>query len=163
VSSTAAERRWHRGDWGRLGLIETLLKGAAFLIAYAALIRALGSSWAVPSGVHLVQAVIVAGAELGLAAAVVDRVLEREITAFVFVICNNAAHIALLLALCTTHGAGDAVAPFATLMLCGELVKIRFLRTTGFTVRGHPNELLLALVAMAATIYAVLLAVTVIA
>ena len=163
VRSDSARRGWHRADWGPLGLVETLLKGTAFLIAYAALARSLGSSWAAPTGVHRIQAVIVALAELGLATAIIDRVLEREITAFVFILFNNAAHIALLLALCTTHGADWAVAPFAALMVCGELVKIRFLRTTGFTVRDHPNRLLVGLTCVAAAIYAVLLAVTVIA
>jgi hypothetical protein len=67
-----------------------------------------------------------------------SRKARREIVAMVFVCFNNLAHLALLASLLTTAGPGHLLTAFAVLMTCGELVKIRFLRTTGFTVRNTP-------------------------
>ena len=39
-------------------------------------------------------------------------------------------------------------------MLCGELVKIRFLRSTGFTVRNTPASIVIGLTAAYALVYA---------
>ena len=39
-------------------------------------------------------------------------------------------------------------------MLCGELVKIRFLRSTGFTVRNTPVSVVIGLTVAYALVYA---------
>ena len=39
-------------------------------------------------------------------------------------------------------------------MMCGELVKIQFLRSTGFTVRNTPASVVIGLVAAYALVYA---------
>jgi hypothetical protein len=149
-------RQWHVGDWGRLGAIETAVKGLAFVCAYAAAALSLSSGYARPHGADLAQAVLVAVAEVGLLIAISDRWMEREITAMVFIVFNNLAHCAVLAALFTADGPGGLLIAFALFMLAGELVKIRFLRTTGFTVRGHPPGLLVAGTAAYAAIYALL-------
>ncbi len=82
-------------------------------------------------------------ATVGLLAAIGDRLLEREIVAMVFVCFNNLAHLALLASLLTTAGPGRLLTAFAVLMICGELVKIQFLRSTGFTVRTTPASIVI--------------------
>jgi hypothetical protein len=154
---------WHWANWGPLGLLETVLKGAAFLVAYAAVLRAANSSLALPNGKTAIEVMLLGLAEAGLLAAIWDRVTEREVTALIFVVANNAAHLALIWALCTVAGAGVAVWVFALLMLAGELVKIVFLRTTGFTVRAYSTRLVLALTGVYAATYAAVLALAVLA
>ncbi len=154
---------WHWANWGPLGLIETVIKGVAFLVAYAAFLRTANSSFVSPAGAAAAEVILLGLAELGLLAAIRDRLIEREVTAFVFVLANNAAHLGLIWSLCTVKGAGAAVWMFALLMLAGELVKIAFLRTTGFTVRGHSSQLLVALTGVYAAIYAAVLALAVLA
>lgn len=147
-----ATREWHRGDWGPLGLLETGLKVVGFACAYAAALVADGPV-GLPSGARLAVLILLAVAELGLLAAIGDRWLEREITAAVFVVFNNAAHLAMILAVLRDVDAAWILA-FALPMLAGELVKIVFLRTTGFTVRDASSSLLIGLTAGYAAIYA---------
>ena len=145
---------WHVARWGALGWIETGIKSAAFLCAYLALASSITSGWSTPNGVRIVELVLVGIATLGLAAAIGDRLIEREIVSMVFVIFNNLAHLALLASLVTTDGPGRLLTAFALLMLCGELVKIRFLYSTGFTVRTASTSTVIALTAAYALLYA---------
>jgi hypothetical protein len=142
---------WHRGEWGALGLLETILKAVAFACAFAALVAADGPT-ALPSGARLAILILLAVAEAGLLLAIGDRWIEREVTAAVFVIFNNAAHLSMILAVARNVGNGWMLA-FALLMLAGELVKIVFLRTTGFTVRDAGTGVLVGLTAGYAAIY----------
>jgi len=96
-------------------------------------------------------------AELGLLLAIGDRLLEREVTSAVFVVLANLGHLAMIAAVWAGTGAGAALPLFAALMLAGELIKVVFLRTTGFTVRGHSTDLLTALTAGYAAIAAAVL------
>lgn len=156
-------RRWHRGAWGPLGTAETLVKSAAFLAAYIAFARSLGHGRATPHGSELAEVILLGIAELGLLGAIADRIMEREITAMVFVVFNNAAHLGLIWALLAVRDAQQAVIVFAGLMLVGELVKIGFLRTTGYTVRSHGTSLVVAIVSAYAGLYAAVLLVAAVA
>jgi hypothetical protein len=145
---------WHVGRWGALGWTETGIKSLGFLSAYAALATSITTGWSVPAGVEIVELVLVGIATAGLLAAIGDRLLEREVVAMVFVCFANLAHLALLVSLVTTAGPGRLLTAFAVLMMCGELVKIRFLHSTGFTVRTTPTSIVIGLTAAYASVYA---------
>jgi hypothetical protein len=132
-------------------VLETTVKAVAFACAYAALTVADGPT-AMPSGTRLAILILLAVAEAGLLLAIGDRWIEREITAAVFVVFNNAAHLSMMLAVARDVGNGWILA-FALLMLAGELVKIVFLRTTGFTVRDAGTGVLVGLTAGYAAVY----------
>jgi hypothetical protein len=154
VTPSRGTADWHVARWGRLGWIETGIKAVAFLCAYVALASSITTGWSAPGGVRIVELVLVGIATLGLLAAIGDRLLEREIVAMVFVCFNNAAHLALLASLVTTDGPGRLLTAFAVLMICGELVKLGFLYSTGFTVRNTPASIVIALTAAYALVYA---------
>jgi hypothetical protein len=145
---------WHVARWGRLGWIETGVKSVAFLCAYVALASSIATGWSTPTGIRIVELVLVGVATVGLLAAIGDRLLEREVVAMVFVCFNNLAHLALLASLVTTNGPGRLLTAFAVLMMCGELVKLRFLYSTGFTVRSTPTSIVIGLTAAYALVYA---------
>jgi hypothetical protein len=145
---------WHVARWGRRGWIETGAKSCAFLCAYVALASSITTGWSTPRGVRVAELVLIGIATIGLLAAVGDRLLEREIVAMVFVVFNNLAHVALLASLVTTAGPGRLLTAFALLMVCGEFVKIRFLRSTGFTVRNAPASIVTGLTAAYSVVYA---------
>ena len=145
---------WHVARWGAMGWIETGVKSCAFVCAYVALASSISTGWSTPRGVRIVELVLIGIATLGLMAAIGDRLLEREIFAMVFVCFNNLAHLALLVSLLTTAGPGRLLTAFALLMICGELVKIRFLHSTGFTVRNTPTATVIGLTAAYALVYA---------
>jgi hypothetical protein len=144
---------WHVTRWGPLGWIETGLKSCAFLCAYVALATSITTGWSTPHGVRVAELVLIGIATVGLLAAIGDRLLERETIAMVFVVFNNLAHLALLASLVTTAGPGRLLTAFAVLMTCGELVKIQFLRSTGFTVRNTPARIVIGLTTAYAVVY----------
>lgn len=145
---------WHVARWGLLGWIETGIKSLAFLCAYIAFASSVTTGWSTPRGIRIVELVLVGIATLGLLAAIGDRLLEREIVAMVFVCFSNLAHLTLLASLLTTDGPGRLLTAFAVLMMCGELVKIRFLHSTGFTVRNTPTSIVIRLTVAYAIVYA---------
>jgi hypothetical protein len=126
---------WRVGAWGPLGWIETTLKAAGVAVGIVALALVLGddADWA--SGVRLVQAIVLGVLSLGLLAAIGDRVAEREIVGMIFIPLMCLGHLAMLIAVAWSPDAGGYLLAFAFLMLAGDLVKLVFLRTTGFRVR----------------------------
>jgi hypothetical protein len=154
-----ADRAWHVGEYGLLGWAETALKAAAFVVAYVAFVQALGRSLHSPNGIHIAELALIGLAELGLLAAITDRLAEREAIAMGFVCFNNAAHLGMLFALVAAPGPGGLVSLFCGLMLSGEAVKLVWLEEHEVTMRGLSTLALQALVGAYALIYAVALVV----
>ncbi len=158
MSAPTAERpAWHVGDWGTLGWLETALKLGGIGVGVAALIAALGRAAEGPGGARLAEVVILGLLALGLVAAIADRLAEREIVGMAFILAMNAGHIAMLVALARDAEAGTLLAVFAALMLAGDLVKVVFLATTGFTVRSVPRAAVYGLTGAFAAGYAALI------
>lgn len=151
-------RRWHIGRWGPLGWTETALKLAAFAVAIAGAIDQRGlrpdgaRGWAVFA--------IIAVATLGLIAAVADRLMEREIIGMIFIVLAVLGHIAALTVAGAAPLRAGVLAWFAGLMLAGELVKLVFLRTTGFRVRDISPAVVQGLTAAYATMALAVLVLT---
>jgi hypothetical protein len=123
-----------------LAWLETIIKLAALLIGIAVGIMALaGDGFVFPSGIQLAQFVILIILSLGLAAAIFDRLADREIVAMIFVIINNAGHWGMVLGLAA---GSEQLLPFAALMLLGDLVKLWFIRAHNFTVREFAPRVL---------------------
>jgi hypothetical protein len=129
------------------------VKAIAFVVAYVAFVQALQRTLHSPDAIHIVELAFLGVAELGLLAAVGDRLGERELIAVGFVAFNNAAHLGMLYALLAVPGPGGLVSLFCLLMLTGEIVKIAWLRTTHFTVRELSALVVQGLVVAYASIY----------
>jgi hypothetical protein len=155
----SADRAWHVGEYGALGWAETALKAAAFVCAYVAFVQALGRSLHSPNGIHIVELALIGVAELGLLAAIGDRLIERETVAMVFACLNNLAHLGVLYALLAVPGPGGLVSLFCGLMLAGEAVKLVWLEAEHVTMRGLSTLALQALVGGYALIYSAALVV----
>ena len=145
-ADAAAPRAWHAGDWGPLGWLETALKTGGVGVGVAALIAATGRSAEAPEGARLGEVIVLGVLCLGLLAAIADRYADRETIGMVFILGMNAGHIAMLIALARDADVGGLLVAFATLMLAGDLVKLVFLATTGFTVRSVPRAAVYGLV-----------------
>jgi hypothetical protein len=151
------ERAWHVGTYEPLAWAETAVKSVAFVVAYVAFVQALQRTLHAPDGIHIAELALLGVAELGLLAAIGDRLVERELIAVGFVAFNNAAHLGMLYALLAVPGPGGLVSLFCLLMLTGEIVKIAWLRTTHFTVREISALVVQGLVVAYAGIYLVAL------
>jgi hypothetical protein len=145
-------------QWPPLAWLETALKLGAIVIGIVALAQALtGGTFALPGGLRLAQLIILALLSLGLVAAILDRIAEREIVAMVFVLLNNLGHWGMVIALAAVPGPGVLLVAFAALMLAGDLVKLAFLKTSDFTVRDTPPVVLFGLTSVYVVGYLVIL------
>lgn len=151
-------KSWHVAKWPPLAWLETVIKLVALGIAVGTAVSALtNANFALPTGAGLVQWIILVTLSLGLAAAIFDRLADREIIAMGFVILNNLGHWGMVLALAATTDLGRAVWLFAGLMLLGDLVKIWFIKANKFTVRDFPQRTLYILTGVYVGGYALIL------
>jgi len=127
---------WHIHNWTFLGWIETIIKSIAIIIGILAFYLSLDSQeWIIPSDIRLIQLVILGLLSLGIFFAIFNRWQNKEIISIIFVFFNNFGHWGMFLAL--LRGAGWFYLPFfALLMMLGDLVKILFLKQTGYTERN---------------------------
>lgn len=139
-------KSWHVAKWPPLAWLETGIKLVALGIGVGTAVSALNSgTFSFPTGLRLVQFIILVILSLGLVAAIFDRLADREIVAMGFVILNNLGHWGMVLALAAANDLGRSVWLFAGLMLLGDLVKIWFINATNFTVRDFPQRTLYVL------------------
>lgn len=96
----------------------------------------------IPTGLRLLQFIILTILSLGLLAAIFDRIADREIIAMIFVVVNNLGHWGMVLGLAA---GSERLLIFAGLMLLGDLVKIWFIRAHDFTVRDFSSKVLYGL------------------
>jgi hypothetical protein len=136
-------RKWRIARWPALAWLETIIKLAALIIGISAGANALSAANLVfPTGLALVQFVILIMLSLGLVTAIFDRIADREIIAMIFVVVNNLGHWGMVLGLAA---ASERLLLFAGLMLLGDLVKLWFIRVHSFTVRDFSPRVLYAL------------------
>jgi uncharacterized membrane protein YidH (DUF202 family) len=144
MNEAPEQKQWHVAEWPPLAWLETTIKVIGLLIAIGTLLSALaeGRSYDFPHGARQAQWIILVILSVGILAAIVDRIIEREIVAMGFVIVNNVGHWGMVIAtLFTPYPDGELLA-FAGLMFIGDLVKLWFLYLTGFTVRNTPRALM---------------------
>jgi hypothetical protein len=137
---------WHVAQWPLLAWLETAIKLVAIAIGMIALVQAIvGGTFYLPRGLCLAQWVIMIVLSLGLVAAILDRLAEKEIVAMVFVVLNNIGHWGMVVAMATLPGPGILLTLFAALMVAGDLVKLVFLNVHDFSVRDTPPVVLYGL------------------
>jgi hypothetical protein len=151
-------KRWYVAPWPPLAWLETGIKLVAIVVGIVALIQTLSAGvFVLPSGLRLAQWVVLILLSLGLLAAIMDRVLMREIVSMAFVILNNLGHWGMVVALAGEPGPGVLLPLFAGLMLAGDVVKLVFLRVHDFEVRDTPRAVLFGLTSVYVVGYLVLL------
>lgn len=154
-----ATRQWHIGNYGPLGWLETALKAGAVVIGVRAGLAALQSGViALPEGTPLLQMIVLGVMALLLTIAIVDRVIDREIIAMIFIIFNIASHWGMVLGLASPGVAEGRLVPFCLLMIAGDVVKIIFFATTGFQIRDIPRNVIYSLTAGSILTYVIILA-----
>lgn len=138
------KKQWHFANWSPLGWLETFLKGLAMVIGISVLFMAISGPLALRSGGTLVQTIVMGVLALTITFGVVDRFIEREIFAMIFVVFNIFAHWGIFLGLMSAYDIANQVILYCVLMILGDLVKVRWLAVSGFTVRGLTFRVLAA-------------------
>lgn len=156
-NETTRSEQWYVAKWSNLAWLETIIKGTAILIGILALVNSLQGSFKFPSGVQLVQFIVLGILSLGLVAAIFDRISRREIVSMVFVIFNNLGHWGMLVALAFFPGPGFLLIYFSALMLVGDVVKLASFKIDNFTQSGVSSTTLYSLTSIYVIGYALLL------
>ncbi len=97
---------WHVGDWPALAWAETVLKTLGVGVGVGALLAALDAPADGAGGARLAAVVILAVLSLGLVAAIVDRLADREVVGVVFILAMNVGHWCMTVALARDAGRG---------------------------------------------------------
>lgn len=127
---------WHIAKWPLLAWLETIIKLIAFIVALITLRQTLNhGDYTTPQRLGLVQVIIQVILSLGLVAAIFDRWIEREVVSMLFVIPNNVTHWGIVWVLFSTGDTNLWLIAFFSLMLLGDLIKLRFLKVHNFSVR----------------------------
>ncbi|MDD2353359.1 MAG: hypothetical protein PHX56_07390 [Atribacterota bacterium] len=127
---------WYIHNWTFLGWVETIIKTIAIIIGILSFYLSFDSQdWVIPSGVQLVQLLVLGLLSLGIFFAIFNRWKNKEIISMFFVILNNIGHWGMFLSLLRDTG-WFYLPYFALLMMLGDLVKILFLKQTGYTERN---------------------------
>lgn len=133
-------RNWYVAGMSRLEKVETVLKAIAIVIALVTFVTTFqAGELARPAGPAGTQSRILMWMAIALAVAIVDRLQQRELVSIVFVVFNDLAHWAMYLSLLSGLTASAAVIFYALFMLAGDIAKMVFFATSGYTVRGLPS------------------------
>ena len=150
---------WHVQNWGTWGWVETGLKLIGIAIALLGLVNILPSfSLGLPLNTKLVAVIVLTLMSLMSLFIITIRLGQREIIAFAFAILNAIGHISALLVLLQSPALTlYPTIGFAAFYLLGELVKIQFLRVTGYTEAGRDQQAMLKIPTIFGTAYLLIL------
>ena len=148
MANSINEKTWYFAQWPALAWLETVIKLVAIAIGVWAFIGALEEGEFDFDAGHVIAEFVILGILcLGLIAAIFDRLKEREIVSMVFVIVNNIGHWGMLIAVVGEPGPGWKLVAFCTLFICGDLVKMLFIKVHNFRVRDTAQAVLYGLTA----------------
>jgi len=147
---------WHTAKWGAWGWAETVAK----LIGIAAGLAAFEISLSIGPisfglNIRLAAFIVFVLASAGAIFQLVLRLKQRETISLIFAILNLLGHLGLLFAL--MHEAFPPALPviFGGFFIAGQLIKLQFLRATGYTEEGSDSAGMLRFTAVQAGIYLV--------
>lgn len=143
MDQPVGEKQWYVAHWPALAWLETTIKFIGLLVALITVLMTIfEGEFEFPASTRMVQWIVLFAMSLGLLLAIYDRIVERELVAMGFVIINNIGHWGMVIALMFTPPPDGELMIFAGMMMFGDIIKLWFLYTSGFTVRQIPRWML---------------------
>lgn len=146
MTSTTTTKTWHIANWGVLGWLETGFKTLSIIIGFIAFSQTTTTgSIQILDIPHGITIGILALMTLFVAIIILLRFSQREIISILFAIANTLGHAGILYFV--IYMPTNSVLPFVFGIgyVLGELVKQRFLTTTGYTEMGQDTAQMLML------------------
>jgi len=131
--TTFRKQTWHIASWGTWGWIETGLKGIGILTTFIAFATFANQSIPEITFPHAIPAIFLAIQSLFMMGLLFARLAQREIFSITFAIFNVLGHIALVIAMLYADIFTPFPLIFAGVYILGELAKLQFLSTSGYT------------------------------
>lgn len=154
----ATSNNWHVANWGLLGWLETAIKGLGMLVGFVAFVDSLGADkFIIGDNPHLAAVILLGLLTLGFVAPLFFRYVQKEVISMAFAVFNFLGHTALFLALVRQPDQEIYVILFGVAYIMGELVKQRFLTTTGYTEAGQSPKAMVNFSRGVMAIYALLI------
>jgi hypothetical protein len=141
MQADAQPQQWHTAQWGVLGWVETILKLIGFgagVVAFFVSLSAHGFS--LRSNPHLAAIIVLMLATLFSLVMVVLRFQQKEIISMIFAVLQALASLGLLFALLRIVDVKGLALVFGVCFTLGQIVKLQFLRTTGYTELGMTRD-----------------------
>lgn len=146
---------WHVSEWGLWGWVETIFKVIALI---AGIVAFFGANSANPLTIggnpHLAAAILLALLTLLSLVALGIRFQQKEIISLIFGIMNFLGHLGLLIALLRLPDSMTLSIVFGIFYTIGQLTKLQFLNTSGYTESGQTKSGMLRFAVGMAVAYA---------
>jgi hypothetical protein len=148
---------WHIAQWGTLGWVETILK----LIGIGAGVLAFVNSDAsaalrIGDNPHLAAVILLVVLTLGAVFQLFVRFGQKETISLGFAALNLLGHLALLIALLRVPTDVTLAVIFGVMVVLGQVVKLQFLRSTGYTEGGATTSAMMRIAAAQGVVYLLL-------
>ena len=154
MQTTATDQKWHTAQWGTWGWLETIAKCVALIAGFIALLNPFaGSAFTLGGNPNLAALIVLALLTLASIAQVVIRFGQRETISMAFAILNLLGHVALLIAVAQVPHHRLWPILFGAFYVVGQLVKVQFLRVSGYTEGGANTPGMLRTAAVMAALY----------
>lgn len=156
MKSTTQAQGWHTVQWGTWGWAETILKLIALALGVLAFFQSNPASELVIGGnPHLLAVIVLAILTLFSVGQVGIRFTQKEIVSMIFAVLNFLGHAALLVAMLRVPT--DLTLPilFGVFYTLGGIVKVQFMRVTGYTEGGADSPTMIRVSALMALPYIV--------
>jgi hypothetical protein len=154
MQTTTPTQGWHTAQWGTWGWLETIAKLVAIIAGFLALINRVPGNFMLGGNPHL-AAVIILGVLTALSVVqVVIRLGQREAISMAFAVLNLLGHIALLISIVQVPHHRLWPVLFGAFYVVGQLIKIQFLRISGYTEGGADTAGMVRVAGAMALLYA---------
>ena len=151
---TTAQPGWHTAQWGTWGWLETIAKGIALVAALIAFFTTALTTFTLRDNPHLAALIVLALLSLGAVMQLVIRLRQRETISFAFALFNLLGHAALLVAVAQVSYHRSWPVLFGIFYMVGSLIKIQFLRVTGYTEYGASRAAMIGTTGAVLVLYA---------
>jgi hypothetical protein len=145
---------WHSEAWGTWGIAETVLKLIGVGAGVLAFINSDGNAaLRIGDNPHLLALILLVLLTLGAVFQLVVRFGQKETISFGFAVLNLIGHVALVIALLRVPEQATLAVIFGGMYVLGQVVKLQFLRETGYTEGGATTSAMLRVTGAIAIMY----------
>lgn len=154
MQKTRQAQGWHTAQWGTWGWAETILKLIAIIGGILAFFQdTIANEMMLGSNPHLAAVVLFALLTLFSVAQIGIRFTQKEIVSMIFAVLNFLGHLALLVALLRVPTDLTLAILFGVFYVLGGIVKVQFMRVTGYTEGGATSAMMIRVAAIMAVPY----------
>ncbi|QPC80532.1 hypothetical protein G4Y79_12475 [Phototrophicus methaneseepsis] len=144
MAQTTQKQGWHVANWGTLGWLETGVKAIGIIVGLLAFTQTISTGTIGLADVpHGISVIIMALLTLFVLGSILLRAQQREVVSLIFAIANALGHAGMLYYLLYTPEGQVLPIMFGIAYVLGELVKQRFLITSGYTEMGQQTPQML--------------------